>query len=124
MKLSTKFAFPFFIALLPFILFSISFAAVNSAPLCTYIDGFLKEVTNPTAAVIFVLMMIWAGITYAAGGANQDSIKHAKDILTVAIGGMLLYLLMFFVMDELFGKGNVYCKSQLRTHSTELNLFL
>lgn len=70
---------------------------------CDYTKGFINEVASPIVVAAFTIMMIYAGIQYAAGGANKDSVEHAKETVVVATGGVVLYLLAYVIVTQILG---------------------
>lgn len=77
--------------------------------------GLKKEIDLPTAAgqlvgsilglvgVIFLILMIYSGITWMTAGGNENSIKKAKQILTASISGLIIILSAYAITSFLGG---------------------
>ena len=42
--------------------------------------------------VVFLILMIYGGITWMTAGGNEKQVKTAKDTITAAIGGLVVVL--------------------------------
>jgi type IV secretion system pilin len=69
-----------------------------------YLASVLKLASEAVAAVV-LLMIVIAGVQYIVSGANPAQVKAAKDRLTNAIIALVLFLLMFAILDYLLPGG-------------------
>jgi len=77
--------------------------------------GLKRDIDLPTMAgqivgsvlglvgVIFLVLMIYSGITWMTAAGNENSIKKAKQILTASIGGLIIILSAYAITSFLGG---------------------
>lgn len=61
----------------------------------------LYRITVGFAAVLAVVMIVWGGIEYIASAANPSAKENAKKRIWAAIGGLLLALLSFLILQTI-----------------------
>lgn len=56
--------------------------------------------------IIFIILIIYAGLLWMTSAGNEDSIEKAKSIMTAAVIGLVItmsaYAITLFVIDSLF----------------------
>lgn len=77
--------------------------------------GLKRDIDLPTMAgqivgsvlglvgVIFLVLLIYSGITWMTAGGNETSIKKAKQILTASISGLIIILSAYAITSFLGG---------------------
>lgn len=74
-------------------------------PIFEYLGGAVRLLEG-VIGVAIVLAIVVSGIQYIISAGNPDAVKSAKQRLSNAILGLVLYLLMFGIF-EILGLGNV-----------------
>jgi len=56
--------------------------------------------------VIFMVLIVWAGLQWMTAGGNEERIKKAKSLITNAVIGLIIvmaaYALTYFVISQLW----------------------
>jgi len=66
---------------------------------------YVLQLLSSAVAAIVLLMMIIAGVQYITSGANPGQVKAAKDRLTNALIALVLFFLMFAILQFLIPGG-------------------
>ena len=70
----------------------------TTAKIAEYIKGFYIFLIS-ALAILSVVMIAWAGITWLTAGGSADKIATAKSRILAAIGGLVLGLLSFVILS-------------------------
>lgn len=73
--------------------------SVNSTLSC-YLNDIYKWSIG-VAAGLAVIMLLYAGYSYATSGGNADTINQAKEIIVGAIAGLVLLILAALILRAL-----------------------
>ncbi len=78
---------------------------VNSTTTLPGLIGNLINVVLSVMGILFVLLIVYAGILYMQAGANPDNAKKAKGLIINAIIGLVIviasYAISTFIIDQL-----------------------
>ena len=117
---SIKKVFDWFLCLIVLNILPIKFALAQSndgygLETAAQSAGLKRDIDLPTMAgqivgsvlglvgVIFLVLMIYSGITWMTAAGNENSIKKAKQILTASIGGLINILSAYAITSFLGG---------------------
>ena len=79
-------------------------SAGNGGAVVTYLKDVLKLISG-LVGITIIIMIIWAGIQYITSAGDPGSTKDAKGRLTNAITALLLFLMMFAILQFLVPGG-------------------
>lgn len=69
--------------------------------------GNIINVLTGTMGIVFVILVIYAGVLYMTASGDNDKVKKAKTLLTQAVIGMIIlvsaYAIASFVLGQLQG---------------------
>lgn len=75
-------------------------------PIIEYIRGLIKFLSGAFGLVV-VLMIIISGVQYMTSQGNPEQTKTAKNRLTNAITGLILFIMMYGILEYLI-PGNIW----------------
>ena len=76
--------------------------AGTTTPLPTLISNLINVILG-VMGIVFVVIIVYAGILYMNAGANPDNAKKAKTIIINAIIGIILVMAAYAISNFLIG---------------------
>jgi hypothetical protein len=65
-----------------------------------YSKGIIKFLSGAVGLVV-VLMLVISGVQYVTSQGNSDQVKNAKNRLTNAVVGLILFIMMYGILEVL-----------------------